>query len=105
MEIESEALGYAIFGLGRFIDYRIKEGMPLDLIKPFMNVYLKLTAQLSDLEYLSYDELQSQKAVAEPEILQEARQLTPDWLPDYEKLRHHLHKHSKSQSMSLHLPQ
>lgn len=82
-------LAYAVFGLGRFIDYRIQEGMQAEALKPFMQAYLSLEALIQGRDAQDLDELLSQKVTDEPGLEEANRQVTPCWLPGCEKLRLH----------------
>ena len=76
----------ALFALGRFIDYRLEEGMDEQLLKPFMQAYFNLQARIRGQAAPDLDELRS-RAVADTPELQAARlQVSPNWLPDCEKL-------------------
>ena len=85
----------AIFGLGRFIEYRQDQGMPdCDLID-YMQTYLNLTADLWGLERRSYAELLAQKVVVSPAIRAFLDRCTPRWLPDGERYRLYLRELEK----------
>ena len=83
-----EQLGYAMFALGRFIDYRLSEGMSESVLHGFMQAYLTLEAAIEGRESPGLRELQSQTVAVPPDLTQAVQTITPAWLPDGEKLRH-----------------
>ena len=80
--VDREVLGYALFALGRFVDYRISDGMSEDAVHPFMQAYLDLEATLDGREPPCLRELQSQTVVVPPALMPETQTITPAWLPD-----------------------
>ena len=95
--VDREVLGYALFALGRFVDYRISDGMSEDAVHPFMQAYLDLEATLDGREPPCLRELQSQTVVVPPALMPETQTITPAWLPDGEKLRHIRRAHGMTQ--------
>lgn len=85
---KTDTRSLAIFALGRFIDYRLEEGMSRKELAPFMQAYLNLEAEAEDRQPHDLHALQSQTTTATPEELREALTFSPAWLPDGEKLRH-----------------
>lgn len=92
-----EQLGYAMFALGRFVDYRLSEGMSEDVLRGFMQAYLTLEAAIEGRESPDLRELQSQTVAVPPDLTQAVQTITPVWLPVGEKLRHIHRAHSMSQ--------
>ena len=80
-------IGYAIFALGRFIDYRLDDGMAEEQLHAFMQAYLNLSYHQEGLLAPDSHELQSRKVDALHSHEQEMATMTPSWLPHYEKLR------------------
>lgn len=80
-------LARSVFALGRFIDYRLFEGMSLEDLQPFMQSYINLSDRLEGRQPRSLHELLSQKAIDAPDLPQAIRQVGPAWLPDGEKQR------------------
>lgn len=78
----------AIFAIGRFIQYRLDDGMNPKELEPFMQAYLNLEAEAEDRQPHDLHALQSQTITATPEEQREALTISPAWLPDGEKLRH-----------------
>lgn len=75
----------AIFALGRFIDYRLAEGMDEGDLVEFKQAYLNLSAHAQGREPPNLHELQAQKVVLSPEDEVLLREVTPTWLPVAEK--------------------
>jgi len=87
MKADKQDIATAVFGLGLFIDGRLRDTMPPEEIYDFMEVYLRLFCQLQGREYHACRELQSRIAVVSQMTPQEVRQWTPAWLHDGEILR------------------
>lgn len=85
----NDDLALAVFGLGVFIQYRLDDGMEEEVLYPFMQAYLNLTARREGRECHDLHELRSQTVVVGPEEQEAIRQWWPSWLPDGEKLRYH----------------
>lgn len=85
--INDKDLAYAIFALGRFIEYRLGDGMSEEAIKPFVQSYLNLTARRDCREPLSYDALESQKVIDAPVDQEAIHQWWALWLSGGEKLK------------------
>lgn len=80
-------MALALFALGRFIDYRREEGMADADLRPFMQAYLNLSYRAEGLEPPDLDALRSRTVVVAPWQRPLLDQMTPDWLPDGERLR------------------
>ena len=93
-------IAHALFALGRFIDYRIKEGMAEDNLYPFMQTYLNISAETEGLECQELHTVQSREVVESPESLEAQNQWGPTWLPLAEKLRLHRREQGKNHGNS-----
>lgn len=78
-------LAYAVFALGRFIDYRLAEGMKREYLIEFMETYFQLLGQLEGREYLVDREQLSREVIAWQDLPPEIQMISPSWLPDDEK--------------------
>lgn len=80
--------GLAIFALGRFIDYRLEEGMAAEHLADYQQAWLNLTARrdgrpaalLADLARAKVDPTPQERAGL-------AQFCYPAWLPEAERLR------------------
>lgn len=88
-EFKESDVGIALFALGRFIDYRLEEGMNRADLEPWMQAYLNLEATLEGREPHALHALQAQTVAASPAERVGMNQWGPSWLPDCEKLRLH----------------
>lgn len=82
-------IGFAVFGLGAFVQYRLDDGMREEDLYSFMQAYLNLTGKREGLGYRDLHELRSQTIIVGPAEQEAIRQWWPSWLPDGEKLRLH----------------
>lgn len=87
--IDRQDIAIATFALGRFVQYRLDEGMAESDLESFMQAYLNLTADLDGRERLSLHELRSQTEAAVPGSLPEDLPAWPAWLSHYERQRCH----------------
>jgi len=88
MEISDIEL--AVFALGRFVQYRLDEGMDAANLEDFMQAYLNLTASLDGREPLDLHELPSRIEAAGLTAQPEDPPAWPSWLIGHERLRGHL---------------
>jgi hypothetical protein len=79
----------ALFALGRFIDYRLEEGMQEDWLHPYMQSYLNLHYRFRGQASPDLHELRARKVDVGPAQQAFLSVMTPAWLPVAEKLRHH----------------
>lgn len=98
MQADTNDIAMAVFGLGLFIDGRLRDTMPPDEIYDFMDAYLRLYCQLQDREYHARRELQSRIEAVARMTPQEARQWLPAWLHDGEILQGRLRQLDTSRS-------
>ncbi len=98
--IKKEDKAYALFALGRFIDYRIGEGMAEKNLYPFMQSYLNISAETEGLECQELHTLRSREVLESPESLAAQSQLGPTWLPLAEKLRLYRREQGKNHGNS-----
>lgn len=89
-DTDRQDVEYAAFALGRFVQYRLDDGMAEADLEPFMQAYLNLTADLDGRERLSLHALRSQTAAARQAGGEEAHPVWPFWLQDHEALRYRL---------------
>ena len=78
--------GMAHFALGRFIEYRLKDGMGEKDLEPWMQAYINMGDDFEGRPHRSLEHIQSQKVTVSPSLQQEIDQVSPSWLPDCEKL-------------------
>lgn len=89
---------YATFALGRFVQYRLDEGMqPADL-EEFMQAYLNLRADLDGRAPLAVHELQLQTEVASPANVKAGHRAWPSWFRRDELARSRYLKRCSAQS-------
>ncbi|HET8555277.1 MAG TPA: hypothetical protein VFL78_10660, partial [Rhodanobacteraceae bacterium] len=93
-------IALATFALGRFVQYRLDEGMDAQLLEPYQQAYLNITADLDGRERLDLRELPARIKAAGLEIAPEDRQAWPSWLQGHEKWRAHLRAQRKLRSSS-----
>lgn len=86
---DNEDIGHAIFALGRFIDYRLEEGMEEEWLLPYMQSYLNLSYRSRGLALPDLQELRAREVVVGPAEQAFLSVMTPAWLPVAEKLLHH----------------
>lgn len=86
--MDREDIALATFALGRFVQYRLDDGMAESDLEPFMQAYLNLTADIDGRERLSLHALRSQRAVDGLMDQGEDRPEWPSWLAEYENRRH-----------------
>lgn len=79
-------IGLAIFGLGRFIEYRLEEGQKEKDLFPWMQAYLNLSYRARGLEPPDLHELRARKVELALGDAEDLRAASPSWLPDAEKL-------------------
>jgi len=70
---------YATFALGRFVQYRLDEGMAAKDLAEFMQAYLNLRADLDGRAPLAVHELRLQTEVAALTDVQAGRREWPSW--------------------------
>ena len=88
-EFHIEDVDHAIFALGRFIDYRLSEGMQEDWLFNYQQAYLNLLARRQGLEPPDLHELRARTTFDGPEDPAVVSRWSPAWLPYGEKLRLH----------------
>lgn len=81
----SQDIGLAIFGLGRFIEYRLEEGQQEKALFEWMQAYLNLSYRARGLEPPDLHELRARKVELSPEQQELLREVSPTWLPVAEK--------------------
>ncbi|MER2529288.1 MAG: hypothetical protein ABTR07_15295 [Candidatus Competibacter denitrificans] len=84
MSMDREDIALATFALGRFVQYRLDDGMAESDLEPFMQAYFNLTADLDGRERLSLHALRSQTTVEGPVAQAEGRPEWPSWLIPHE---------------------
>jgi hypothetical protein len=98
--MDQQDIALATFALGRFVQYRLDDGMEERALEPFMQAYLNLTADLDGRERLSLSELRSRTAIDGLTHPPEASPEWPAWLSFHEKLRGRLLAERNSQNRS-----
>lgn len=81
---ENEGL---LFALGRFIDYRLKDGMGEQHTRDFKQTYLNLSAELAGKSPLALSDLEFQTEAVEPTPQYPVDQYQPYWLSAGDKQR------------------
>jgi hypothetical protein len=98
--MDQQDIALATFALGRFVQYRLDDGMEERALEPFMQAYLNLTADLDGRERLSLSELRSRTAIDALTPPPEAAPEWPAWLSLHEQLRSRLLAERNSRSKS-----
>jgi hypothetical protein len=80
-------LALAVFGLGSFIEGRLKDGMARQDLVEFMCSYLQAAACLEGRDCPDPLAQLSRTSVVSPALQDRLREVWPSWLPDGEKLR------------------
>jgi hypothetical protein len=95
-EFDDVDVSNAMFALGRFIDYRLEEGMEESWLFPYMQSFLNLSYRV--LEPPDLHELRARTTFDGQENPEEVNQWSPAWLPYGEKLLCHRRLHGIDQS-------
>jgi hypothetical protein len=93
-------ISLATFALGRFVQYRLDEGMEECHLTLFKQAYFNLTADLDGRERLSHHALRSHIEAGEQALQAEAFREWPSWLLAHEKQRQILLEQRSSQNMT-----
>ncbi len=84
---DHEDIALATFALGRFVQYRLDEGMEEKHLALFKQAYFNLTADLDGRERLSDHALRSHIEAGEQALQEEAFREWPAWLLAHERQR------------------
>lgn len=88
--MDRQDLGWAAFALGRFVQYRLDEGMAPEDLALCMKAYFNLAAHLDGREPLCPAERQAQIAAAVQAAREADRRGWPCWLQPHEQWRQSL---------------
>lgn len=78
--VDRHAASFALFALGRFVQYRLDEGMSEAMVAPFKQAYLTLREALTGLPSPDLASLPFQTTTDQPAPSQASRPDWPEWL-------------------------
>jgi hypothetical protein len=97
-----DEVALALFALGSFVQHRLEDGMPKNMLVDFMQAYRVIWARLEGRAFPAPREQQFQKEAASQEFLARLCEVWPPWLSDDEKLQVILPSSDSQPCMSTH---